>query len=146
MSYVRCRKVQGKHHMYCPVRKKAVVLGKDCDDGDVANLTAAQAKAVEDNASWKVLDVKDENEVLAEEAGPPDGLLILVSKGGGWFDVQNTATGETINTTSLRLEDAEALITEYKVKEGDESDDGEVADEPDGDNEEDEGGEGDGDE
>ena len=127
MSYIKCRKIQGKHHMYCPVNKTAVVLGKGCDDGDVAYLTPAQAKSIADNPTWKVLDGVDEEELLNEEVGEPDGLLVLVSKGGGWYDVKNTATGEVINTTSLRLEDAESIISEYKVAEegdGDEGDEG----------------------
>lgn len=89
-----------------------MVLGKGQEDGDIAHLSSDQVAKLAGNKSWQVLDAVDENEVLAEEIGEPDGLLVLITKGGGWFDVQNTATGEVINTTSLRLEDAQALIDE----------------------------------
>ena len=127
MSYVRCRKVQGKHHMYCPVRKRAVVLGKDCDDGDVAHLLPSQVGPVSKDPSWKVLESIDEDEVLAEEVGEPTGILVVVPKSGGWYDVQNTETGEIINTTSLRLEDANEFIAGYvppEPEEGDGEEDG----------------------
>lgn len=115
MAYVRYRKVAGKHRMYCPVRKRPVVLGKDCEDGDIAYLDAFRLPSPTDQ-SWQKLDDVDEEEVLAEEVGEPDGTLVVVPKGGGWFNVQNTATGDFINTSALRLKDAEALISRFSTQ------------------------------
>jgi len=119
-GYLRYKKISGKHHMYCPVREKKVILGKGCDDGDIAYFLPHQAPP-EGAPSWERMGRKDgvtaEQEFIDAEVGEPDGVLKLVEKNGGWYDIENTATGEIINTTSLRKEEAEEIIKGYKPEE-----------------------------
>ena len=114
-GYVRHRKVSGKHHMYCPVRERKVLLGSKQEDGDIAYLTPA-GSPVGSNESWKCLDedmhvAEATEQKIQEVAGKPEGTLEIVEVGEEAYDVVNTATEKAINTSPLTREQAEALTS-----------------------------------
>lgn len=117
-GFVRFRKVSGKHHMFCYVREQKVVLGKGCEDGDVAyfypNYTPPGS-----NESWKRIDAEPvtTEEQVYEDAGKPEGTLEVRERSPGWYDVVNTATGNPVNTSAMRKDDAEAMAA-GSVQEG----------------------------
>lgn len=120
-GYVRFKKVRGKHRMFCDVRNRKVVLGKGCDDGDVAYLPPGGLPK-ESNESWERMDdlahvTEATEQQVQEAAGDPEGTLAIVEAGEGAYNVVNTATGEAINTTPLTREQAEAMAAGSPVHE-----------------------------
>ena len=117
-DFVKCRKVSGKHHMFCPVKRRKVVLGKGQPDGDVAFLSPTQAAAVMTEKSWEVLEGGAAPEaVMMDNVEEPKGAFVLKERSPGWWDVINTGTGEPVNTTALRKVDAEAMLAEQPTDE-----------------------------
>lgn len=123
-GFVRFRKVSGKHHMYCPVRERKVLLGPGQVDGDIAYLTPAGSPAGS-NESWKCLD--EEGHVaevtegkMQEVAGKPEGTLYAVHVTEGvdipYWNVINTATDKLVNTAPLTKEQAEAIVAGSPVE------------------------------
>jgi hypothetical protein len=113
-GFVRFKKVAGKHHMYCPVRDRKVVLGPNQADGDIAYLTPAGSPAGS-NESWVCLDEEGHvaeatEQEMQETAGEPEGTLEIKEVGEEAYDVVNTETGKPLNTSALSKEEAEALV------------------------------------
>ncbi len=113
-KYQRWRKKIGKHHMFCPVRKKKVILGAKLPDGDIAFFLPSQAPPTPSKA-WEQLDSGPTmEETMVDDVGDVAGELELRETSKGWYDVINTATGKAINTSKLRKNDAEAMLTPTK--------------------------------
>ena len=105
-GFIRWKKATGKHHMYCSIRKKRVILGKGRPDGDIAYFPPHH---VPTHSSWERLDQVDVAAELAEKVGDAEGTLEVVERSPGWYDVVNTATKKPINTSGLRKAAAEEL-------------------------------------
>ena len=124
--FIRYRKVSGRHHYYCPFRKRKAILGpKGCPDGNIGYF---RHNEVPDNAnhSWERMDSVEPNKVLEEEVGEPDGVLKMV-KNGKRYDIINTATGDAINTAPLTKKEAEEMVAGYvEPSEEEEEEDEEV--------------------
>lgn len=69
---------------------------------------------------WIRVDEPTPEEKAAEE-GTPNVSLKLVQRSPGWYDVINSVTGEPINDSALRKDDALALMPEEPEEEDDDS-------------------------
>jgi hypothetical protein len=49
---------------------------------------------------------------VEEDATPAEPLYAVSARGGGWYDVINTQTGEAVSEVAVRLSAAEAIIEE----------------------------------
>ena len=90
----------GKH--YVLGRGLPLLPGEEitCDEGDIAAFMD----------KFEVVTAQDHPE-------PTEGLRIE-HRGGGWFDVVNSATGRAINSAPMRRDDADSLAytTVYGVE------------------------------
>ena len=109
-DYQRWRRLGGRHHMYCAVRDKKVIIGEGAPDGDFAYFTKAQAPPDTD-PMWEKLDGGPATDAKAmETVTSPDGTLKVEEVSKGWYNVINTATGQPVNTSKLRKAEAEAMV------------------------------------
>ena len=85
----------GQHHTYRP--------------GDVIELKPDKVRHMMD-----ILEPLEPIETVEEETAAPREQLVVVHKGGGKYNVINTATGEPINDILLTKRQAEALANGEK--------------------------------
>jgi len=81
-------------------------------DGDVRFTLVnkdSQKRRSAGNTEESASAATEEQDNLSQEAR---SSLEIVEKGGGWYDVVNKSTGEKVNESSLRYEDAVTLAGE----------------------------------
>lgn len=110
--------LQGFRNVFEPVTLEAgrkAMIARGLDPAEVEGRVSTWPPPEPEVEEEEVITA--EETVVEEEAvePPPQVGLELKSKGGGWWDVINMATGQPINDRSLRKADAEHLMARRKV-------------------------------
>jgi len=99
---LKWQKVSGGNHLHSD--------GKRYKKGDIL---LAHPHELSDalKSDYKCLDI---DESKGEEIKDHGILLEIHHKGGGWYDVINTITGEPLNDSSMKRDVAKAFIVDFE--------------------------------
>jgi hypothetical protein len=112
----------GKHHKRNPDAKTQRNRVKVFKAGETVPFGPDERHPKVDDVRWALAD----GQAAPDAPGADEftGKYEISSRGGGWFDVVDVKTGEALNTSGLREEDAKNLLEGYAAADEADADDG----------------------